>query len=530
MIRSDATPPTEGLEQIIARMALEYDLLPYTSNPFPQTQPGRLGAIVRLSGLEAAPLASARVLELGCAGGGNLIPLAARFPGARFVGVDLSRTQVAEGRARIGRLGLANVEILCRSFTELDADDGAFDYIVCHGVYSWAPAPVREAILRICRERLSPQGVAYVSYNVLPGWRMMQGLRDSLMLHVAETRDLRQRVAQSRELLASLAEASPEGTLHKQALTAWHDRFQQFSDDYIAHEFLEEVNDPCLFRDFVAAAERAGLAFLAEAELPSMIVENYPPQTAEQARRLGGGQLLAIEQYLDMLTGRTFRQSLLIARERFDRVRRDINPDAMEGLAFLTRGDLRIEREGEGGRVIDAAGRTLSTMSPAVLDCLERLIARFPASSTLDDLLPDAGCADAAERRALARDALLKMTLVGMAIVTIDAIDAAAAPGPRPKGWAIAADDAARGEQVSTNLRHERVALDAVAQALLPKLDGSATAADLAAHLVRLGKEGRLNFAEHGAPVSDDDAMSRIAEEQTAACLQYLAKAALLTA
>jgi hypothetical protein len=39
-----------------------------------------------------------------------------------------------------------------------------------------------------------------------------------------------------------------------------------------------------------------------------------------------------------------------------------------------------------------------------------------------------------------------------------------------------------------------------------------------------------LNVAEHGAPVSDDDAMSRIAAEQTAARLQYLAKAALLTA
>ena len=530
MIRSDEKPPTEDIEQLIARMALKYDLLPYTSNPFPQTQPGRLGAIARLSGLEAAPLASARVLELGCAAGGNLIPLAARFAGARFVGVDLSRTQVASGRARIARLGLTNIEILCRSFTELDADDGEFDYIVCHGVYSWAPAPVREAILRICRERLSPQGVAYVSYNVLPGWRMMQGLRDSLMLHVADTQDIRQRVAQARALLETLAAASPEGGLHKQALAVWRDRFTQFSDDYIAHEFLEEVNDPCLFRDFVAAAERAGLAFLAEAELPSMILDNYPPQTAEEARRLGGGQLLAVEQYLDLLTGRTFRQSLLIARERFDRVRREIGPDAMDGLAFLTAGDLRIEREGEGGRVIDAAGRFLSTSSPAVLDCLERLLARFPASSSLDDLLPDSAAADAAERRALARDALLKMTLVGMAAVTIDAIGAATEPGPRPKSWSVAADDAARGESFTTNLRHERVALGPVAQALLPRLDGVATTADLAAHLVRLGKDGRLSFAQDGAPVIDEEAMLRIAEEQITICLPLLAKNALLTA
>ena len=43
-------------------------------------------------------------MELGCASGGNLIPHAARYPDATFVGVDLARTQVAAGRARIERL------------------------------------------------------------------------------------------------------------------------------------------------------------------------------------------------------------------------------------------------------------------------------------------------------------------------------------------------------------------------------------------------------------------------------------------
>jgi 2-polyprenyl-3-methyl-5-hydroxy-6-metoxy-1,4-benzoquinol methylase len=85
------------------------------------------------------------------------------YPEARFVGVDLARTQVAAGRARIAKLGLTNIEILCQSFTELGDELGSFDYILCHGVYSWVPTAVQDAILRIIQARLSPVGVAYVS-------------------------------------------------------------------------------------------------------------------------------------------------------------------------------------------------------------------------------------------------------------------------------------------------------------------------------------------------------------------------------
>ncbi|MEY4159483.1 MAG: hypothetical protein RLZZ136_104, partial [Pseudomonadota bacterium] len=144
------------LEAIIARTALKYDLLPYESKPFPQSQPARLGGLAKLFGLEAAPLENARVLELGCASGGNLIPHAVRYPGATFVGVDLARSHVAAGRARIERLGLSNAEILCQSFTEIGEDLGAFDYIICHGVHSWVPPQVQDHILKVIGARLSP--------------------------------------------------------------------------------------------------------------------------------------------------------------------------------------------------------------------------------------------------------------------------------------------------------------------------------------------------------------------------------------
>src|SRR5436309_1556438 len=93
-----------------------------------------------LARLDPTYISVARVLELGCAAGGNIIPLAARNPNASFIGIDLSSAQVESGRARIAQLGLSNIELRCESFSDAAAPDAAFDYIVCHGVYSWVPA------------------------------------------------------------------------------------------------------------------------------------------------------------------------------------------------------------------------------------------------------------------------------------------------------------------------------------------------------------------------------------------------------
>jgi len=87
----------------------DYNLLPYLSLPAAFTQPAHLGALAALHGLQAPVAEQARVLELGCASGGNLIPLAARFPGARFLGLDLSQRQINDGQRRIAALGLDNI-------------------------------------------------------------------------------------------------------------------------------------------------------------------------------------------------------------------------------------------------------------------------------------------------------------------------------------------------------------------------------------------------------------------------------------
>ena len=117
-----------------------YDEIPYESSPFPETHPLVTSAVSLLFGLRAPEPESCRILELGCACGGNLIPMALSLPEARCVGLDLSTRQIADGQAIVDRLGISNIELRAASILDVTAEWGLFDYIICHGVYSWDPA------------------------------------------------------------------------------------------------------------------------------------------------------------------------------------------------------------------------------------------------------------------------------------------------------------------------------------------------------------------------------------------------------
>jgi hypothetical protein len=123
-------------------------------------------------------------------------------------------------------------------------------------------------------------------------------------------------VTQARALLQLLPQACPEASAYRDFLAGQADRLLKSSDDYLAHEFLDDVNEPCTFREFIGAARRQGLAFLAESELPSMILANYPPHMAQMVQQASGNQLLATEQYIDMVGGRTFPHSARCRRAR----------------------------------------------------------------------------------------------------------------------------------------------------------------------------------------------------------------------
>src|SRR5262249_35555116 len=171
-----------------------YEELPYTRNPFYSTHPDCLAAVALLHGLQPPPVTCCRVLELGCASAGNLAPMAQGLPDSQFVGIDLSPRQIAQGQELVAAAGLQNIELHALSILDVNASLGPFDYIISHGVYSWVPPVVQDKILQICADHLTPNGLAYVSYNTYPGWHLRGMVRDMLGFHVRRFSETKTRV------------------------------------------------------------------------------------------------------------------------------------------------------------------------------------------------------------------------------------------------------------------------------------------------------------------------------------------------
>jgi len=516
---------TGVLEQHLSRTAQDYEALPYESKPFVQTHPSRLAAIAHLFGLEAVPVENARILELGCAAGGNIIPVAAYFPGSYCLGIDYSDRQVIDGQARVASLGLDNVEIRQASITELAEDIGEFDYIISHGVYSWVPEVVQKAILDVSAKHLSPNGIAYVSYNVLPGWRINQPLREALNLLVPEHLDAAARVAMSRRLLNFMKDATPVQGPYGEVLRQAPEKLAAYSDDYIFHEYLEAENLPVSFRDFQTAASAVGLGYLGEADIQTMIASNMGAEFAKKVEEATTNDIVTREQMFDVLTGRPFRQTLLVKGERLNSINRRLMPDRVEGLHFTGLQNPRIEKAPEGAKLVEDRGLLFFAGDKGLLRLAERLTKPAPGSFSYESCVEGM---DAAERES-ARNALFRMVVSGILRASVDPMTAAGASF-MPRASRIAMADAKAGMTYTTNARHENVQLDATTMVLLPHLDGKFTRRDMEQKLLDAAKAGTITFNQNNAPITDAGRLRSAVQAYLPRLLNSIASTGILEA
>src|SRR5438477_229665 len=140
-----------------------YDDAPYHVHVWMPSHPDQLASVARLHGLRTAPVEQSRVLEIGCASGANIIPMAEGLPQSQFVGIDFSARQIEAGQAIVASLGLTNIRLEQQNLTTIGPSFGAFDYIIAHGVYSWVPPDVADSLLQQCAQLLTPNGVAFIS-------------------------------------------------------------------------------------------------------------------------------------------------------------------------------------------------------------------------------------------------------------------------------------------------------------------------------------------------------------------------------
>lgn len=359
-----------------------YDDLMYESSAFPQTAISNLEARARMMGLKPAAAAKAKVLELGCSMGGNIITQALYYPDAEFVGIDLSGRQVAQGNAIIERMGLKNVRLEEKDILTIDESFGKFDYIIVHGIWSWVPDAVKDKIFSICRNNLTEHGIAYISYNVYPGWKRQEQLREIMYFAGRDVLEepLEARTRKGLDALKALAEIlENDKGLGGGKLPAIQ-KILNHNTYYVAHEYMEIFNDPIYVNGFIEWANRHRLAYIGDTDLYVSFVSWMAEHTRERILALAGGDYIAKEFYSDILSDRQFRCSLLCREEVGDTIRRDesVTVEVIESLNFRPARGGTINFD-ENDTLLSGIRDVMKTGEPfKTEDVAENLARRFP--------------------------------------------------------------------------------------------------------------------------------------------------------
>jgi SAM-dependent methyltransferase len=456
-----------------------YDEVRYSNHAYAQTHPDRLATVAALHGLPAPDPSTARVLELGCGAGGNLLAMAAATPGLRAVGVDLAAEPIAEARRAADEVGLAGIEFRQGDVGELRGGElGEFDYVLAHGVYAWVPAETRDALLMSIHSHLAADGLAFVSYNAYPGGYLRKALREAGLWFARGEADLAATAERARVLYRYLLEErAEEGDPWGAVLSKTLPPLVEGGVYRLVHDDLGEFWEPAWFADFVEHAALHRLGYVGDADLGNLLPARLPGEVEPGLRELAAGDRIVREQITDLLRCNFFRQSVLCRDTRT--ATPEPTPDAMYGLSFAAR---------PGGG---------AAPSGLLAEVLEPLRAHAPETIAFGELRRALG----AEAADLA-EALLEGFRTELVMPHTAPLRVASADVERPVASRLARWQAAQGPEV-TSLAYTNVHMEEpAARVLITLLDGTRDRAAI-----------RAEFAERtGMRLSAEDLDANVAE------------------
>lgn len=442
--------------------ATPYDDVAYPTAIFQQTHPDRLAVLATLHGLEAPDIRTARVLEIGCGNGMNLLAFAAGLPDAEFHGFDLAETPIARGNELAALGGPQNVRLDTLDIMKAREvlPERGYDYIIAHGVYAWVPDFVREEMMRVVGHCLSDRGVAFVSYNAKPGGHIRMIMRDMLRHELQGIEESDAKIAATLAELKRISERPHDNDPVKIAVKAQADAMLERPSAVLFHDELGGAYHPQSITEVVAAADAVGLRFLTDAgrnrHLDGYLIEPLTDGADPEAA------IVRQAQSDDYSAMRFFRQTLLVRAE--NRPQRQIDTAQMQGLWIST----ELTRDEKG--VFHSGKDSLEIKDDALANTLEQLSSMFPQR------LPVADHVDGDDRR---RAVLSMFSEWYVDLCSGDEPFALDLP-ERPCTSPLIRAQIARGDTRICTLDHRLLSIEqAELRALLLAADGTRTVAEL---------------------------------------------------
>lgn len=513
----------------------DYDAVPYQSYPYPNSHPVSMHAIAKFFGVDAPDFRKSKVLELGSASGGNIIPIASMYPDCQVTGIDLSKVQVDIGNQQIKELGLKNIKLEHKSIMDITPKFGKFDYIIVHGILSWVPQDVQDKIFEICDQNLEKNGIAYISYNTFPGWNMVKSLRDMMLYHTKNFKTPQEKANQAMLLLKFVKDNNGDNTALAQIIQNEIDTVSKTNVSYLMHDHLEENNIPLYFHDFMERANKNNLQYLGETSLSSMFAGNFSKETFEVLMQ-SADDIVRVEQYMDFIRNRRFRMTLLC--HNGVKINRNIKPEIIKDFYIttnlVTSDDLSdIKKDSpKSVKFINNTGAEIATEDYCVQKIFKELFDNKNKPMLFKDILKkiqkDFTNKDNWQQiETVTLNNILRLVLAGAVFIHSTDGDFVNEPTSKPKAYDLAIYQAAKNNWATSTLS-EKIDMDIFTRVLMQYLNGKNTHDDLVKRMVKHVEKGDIKIQNGDQVVSENAEVEKYVKNFIDRTLEIMARRALL--
>ena len=514
----------------------QYNEIFFESRPTPERHILRLSTLGSLCGLGISNVKTARVLEIGCSTGANLLPMACAFPDADFTGIDIASAQIDRANQDIATLNLANIRCMVGDVRQDESLGEEFDYIICHGMLTWVDQGIQRALLAFIERYLKSTGVCYLSFNALPGYRTRQTLWHLVepvrKLSIEPKDKIRKARDLIRALLSVLVDAHrPYGMQLKEEL----ERNLNRSDAFFAHELLNPFCSSLTLRDFKSMLQEHKLHYLCDA-LPvrSAGVWSSFPELEQQLGQVLG-KIGEIEELADGLFPHSFRGALISKKPASPQLKK--KPELIETMQICSP-LIPIDEQPDifSDKTVTFCSPTEQTFDESdrlVKSALVVLRGTWPRPIEYKELLASATNLSGITKPTPSQLSLLRITLIhyfqgNHLELFSEPYTSQSHPSETPEVFAFARLQVARQDWVTT-LRHEMMPIDQFDKELIPILNGKNNREAISKSMLAKFQSGALQARSDGEEVSKPgDLRAILAEELQSRLRRYVEQALLI--
>ncbi|MFZ4121253.1 MAG: class I SAM-dependent methyltransferase [Caulobacterales bacterium] len=289
----------------------------YTAGYITEMNPWRARLALIQAGYQPPEVATA--CELGF-GRGVSLAIHAAASETQWWGTDINPSHASSAHEMLTAAGTAT-NIADQSFAEFCARDDLpeFDFIGLHGIWTWVDGDNRAIIADFLRRKLRLGGVAYISYNTMPGWTAMAPIRHIMAQHAqrmsAPGAGRYANLDAALEFAQNLLAVDPGVA---RSLPTAKERFEavrKMDKTYLIHEYLNATWQPLYFSEVAETLQDAKLTYAGSTNT----IEAVDPMNLTAAHMELLSKIkdpLFAQTVRDVLTNQQFRRDLWVKGAR----------------------------------------------------------------------------------------------------------------------------------------------------------------------------------------------------------------------